>query len=335
MSVVDCFRRESLDFCFVQETMISNKRIMSSFSSRWRGSIYWSPAIGRRGGVAIFLSEELKNKVVCWRKDADGRVLSILVNFNSLRINLINVYAPTVPAERAPFFQSFLASFFQTRNALWGGTLIVMIAFLTSLAVMLLLVLCYLTLSPVSLCEMRRALHPRDCQFTWFTPDLSVASRLDTFLVPRGFISSVSSCDIALCVFSDHDFVFLNLVLGNTPRVGPGVWKINNSLLDDETYCDEICTLIDRFLLFKHTFDSVCTFWESLKDDIKSSTISFSCRKRIDLSRQRVLLTNRLISAKNRLTSGDLSAKSEIVDLEVSLRALISSESECEDQKSS
>lgn len=74
--------------------------------------------------------------------------------------------------------------------------------------------------------------------------------------------------------------------------------------------------------------ESVCTFWESLKEDIKASTISFSRQRRIDLSRQRVLLTNRLISAKSRLTSGDLSAKSEIVDLEVSLRALISSESE-------
>lgn len=123
MSVVDCFRRESLDFCFVQETMISNKRIMSSFSSRWRGSIYWSPAIGRRGGVAIFLSEELKNKVVCWRKDADGRVLSILVNFNSLRINLINVYAPTVPAERAPFFQSVHCFLFPNSECVVGGDL--------------------------------------------------------------------------------------------------------------------------------------------------------------------------------------------------------------------
>ena len=106
------------------------------------------------------------------------------------------------------------------------------------------------------------------------------------------------------------------------------MWKITNSLLDDETYCEQIRALIGRFLLFKHTFKSICAFWESLKEDIKASTISFSRQRRIDLSRQRVLLTNRLISAKSRLTSGDLSAKSEIVDLEVSLRALISLESE-------
>ena len=171
-------------------------------------------------------------------------------------------------------------------------------------------------------------LPPRDSQFTWFSPDFSIASRLDTFLVPRGFISSVLSCDIAPCVFSDHDFVFLSLALSNSPRVGPGVWKITNSLLDDETYCEQIRALIGRFLLFKHTFKSICAFWESLKEDIKASTISFSRQRRIDLSRQRVLLTNRLISAKSHLTSGDLSPKSEIVDLEVSLRALISSESE-------
>ena len=328
LSVVDCFRQESLDFCFVQE-MISDKRVMNSFSSRWRGSIYWSPAVGRRGGVAIFLAEELKNKVICWRKDADGRVLSILVNFNSVRINLINVYAPTVPAERAPFFQSVHSFFFSHSEYVVGGDFN-----------------CYdslsdkfggnVSVSPVlsdfkscfSLRDAWRALPPRDSQFMWFSPDFSIASRLDTFLVPRGFTSSVLSCDIAPCVFSDHDFVFLSLALSNSPRVGPGVWKINNSLLDGETYCEQIRALIDRFLLFKHTFNSVCAFWESLKEDIKASTISFSRQRRIDLSRQRVLLTNRLISAKSRLTSGDLSAKSEIVDLEVSLRALISSESE-------
>ena len=120
LSVVDCFHRESLDFCFVLET-ISDKRVMNSFCSCWRGSIYWSTAVGRRGGVAIFLAEELKNKVICWRKDADGRVLSILVNFNSVRINLINVYAPTVPAERAPFFQSVHSFFFSHSEYVVGG----------------------------------------------------------------------------------------------------------------------------------------------------------------------------------------------------------------------
>ena len=328
-SVVRCFCQEKLDFCFIQETMISDKQVINSLSSRWRGPSFWSPAVGRKGGVAILLSSGLQDNLSVWKKDTEGRVLSILVNLNNVRINLINVYAPTVPAERAPFFQSVHSFFFPHSEYVVGGDFN-----------------CYdslsdkfggnVSVSPVlsdfkscfSLRDGWRALYPRDSQFTWFSPDFSIASRLDTFLVPRGFVSSVLSCNIAPCVFSDHDFVFLSLALSNSPRVGPGVWKINNSLLDDETYCEQIRTLIDQFLLFKHTFKSVCAFWESLKEDIKASTISFSRLRRIDLSRQRVLLTNRLISAKSRLTSGDLSARSEIVDLEVSLRTLISSESE-------
>lgn len=81
-------------------------------------------------------------------------------------------------------------------------------------------------------------------------------------------------------------------------------------------------------MLFKHAFKSVCTFWKSRKEDIKTTKISFLRQKRTDLSQQRVLLTNSLITANSRRSSGDLSAKSEIVDLEVSIRALIASESE-------
>ena len=44
--------------------MISDRHVMDTFSSCWRGSIYWSPAVGRRGGVATFLSDDLENKVV-------------------------------------------------------------------------------------------------------------------------------------------------------------------------------------------------------------------------------------------------------------------------------
>ena len=81
-------------------------------------------------------------------------------------------------------------------------------------------------------------------------------------------------------------------------------------------------------MLFKHAFKSVCTFWKSRKEDIKTTKISFLRQKRTDLSQQRVLLTNSLITANSRRSSGDLSSKSEIVDLEVSIRALIASESE-------
>ena len=70
------------------------------------------------------------------------------------------------------------------------------------------------------------------------------------------------------------------------------MWKLNNSLLEDESYCERIRALIDRFLLFKHVFSSSSSFWQSLKNDIKAESIAFSKQKRRDLSDRRVSLTN-------------------------------------------
>ena len=71
-----------------------------------------------------------------------------------------------------------------------------------------------------------RLKHPREKQFTWFNSDLSISSRLDTFLIPRQLSVRVISCEIRLCVYSDHEFVFLELNLHSTPN---GAQVIGNS----------------------------------------------------------------------------------------------------------
>lgn len=42
----------AFDFCFIQETMISDPAFYNSFASRWQGSCFWSPLIGRGGGFS-------------------------------------------------------------------------------------------------------------------------------------------------------------------------------------------------------------------------------------------------------------------------------------------
>ena len=307
--------------------MISDKRVIDSLSSRWRGPSFWSPAVGRRGGVAILLSSCLQDNLSVWKKDTEGRVLSVLLNIDSQPINLVNLYAPTVPADRRVFYQSVHLYFFPHSSLIVGGDFN-----------------CYdgssdkfggtvsisSDLSDLKSCfllrDAWRALHPRTRQFTWFNSDSSVASRLDTFLVVRSLLQSVKSCVISPCVFSDHEFVSIDLVLDVSSKYGPGVWKLNNSLLEDESYCEKIRSLIDRFLLFKHAFSSSDSFWESLKNDIKVESIAFSKQKRRDLSDERVSLTNRLIALKHRLVSGDSSVKLEIANLEGSLKVLMTEE---------
>ena len=46
---------KSCDFCFVQETFLNDTQGLHAPASRWTGSRFWSPVLGRQGGVAILI----------------------------------------------------------------------------------------------------------------------------------------------------------------------------------------------------------------------------------------------------------------------------------------
>ena len=49
-------------------------------------------------------SEAYAGVVSVWLRDVIGRVLSLTVKFGTFKINLVNLYGPTVPSERKTFF---------------------------------------------------------------------------------------------------------------------------------------------------------------------------------------------------------------------------------------
>ena len=309
--------------------MISDADQIKSLSSRWTGPSFWAPAIGRRGGVAVLFSKDFRDKVSVWKKDSDGRILSILLKVDDLNINVVNLYAPTAPTERKTFLQSLHAYFFPHSRLIIGGDFncydnssdkfgsnAVLSKDLSDLK------------SCFRLVDAWRAKHPRDRQFTWFDSSLSIASRLDTFLVSRDLSPHVQLCDILPCSFSDHNFVTLNVDLSNAARRGPGVWKLNNSLLNDAYYNQSVRDLIDQYLRFQHVFVSIKEFWESLKSDLKLVSIDHSRDIRKNLSRERVQITNRLSVLKNCLVNGDESVKIEIMQLESAFQSLVDKEFE-------
>ena len=76
-------------------------------ASWWPGPSFWSPATRKQSGVAILISVDFNGKVSHWRKDPDGRVLSILIQFNSFAINLVCIYASaTCLTDQKVFFET-------------------------------------------------------------------------------------------------------------------------------------------------------------------------------------------------------------------------------------
>ena len=320
-------RNFNADVCFVQQTQVSREQSISLLSSRWDGRSFWSPSLGRQGGVAVLFSHCFSGEICSWKKDTEGRIVSVLVSFGSFSCNLVNVYAPTNRLERASFFLSVNQFFFPRSKIILGGDLncydnaldkfggnISLSSDLSSLK------------SCFNFVDAWRSKHPRESQCTWFNSDLSIGSRLDSFLVTRDLLSSLLSCEISPCVFSDHEFVTLDVDLSRVFNFGPGGWKFNNSLLEDRIYCALISDLIDQHLSFKHVFVSAKEFWESLKEVIRNHTIIYSRAKRRELSRDRVCITNRIIKLKARLLYGDFSVKPEILELESAFSAVFRQE---------
>ncbi len=325
--IADCVRNSNIDVCFVQETQVSSESTISSLSTRWGGRSFWSPALGRQGGVVVLFSDRFVGEISSWKRDSEGRIISVLVSFGSFSCNLVNVYAPTNRLDRSAFFLSVHQFFFPGSRLILGGDLNCYDSALDKFGGNVSL---SSDLSSFKSCfnlnDAWRSKHPRVSQCSWFNSDMSIGSRLDSFLVVRELISSLVSCEISPCVFSDHDYVTLDVDLSQVFDFGPGVWKFNNSLLDDRVYCALITDLIDQHLGFKHVFISVKNFWESLKEVIRNRTISFCKAKRRELSRERVRITNRLIKLKSRLVAGNLSVKPEILELESALNAVFRQE---------
>ena len=105
-SVFEYARNTKSDFIFLQETLIPKFESIRSFQSRWSGPSFCSPALGKQGGVAIFVQENTRFDILNRQKDSSGRIVSLLVKVDDACFNLVNIYAPTNPTERKDFFEN-------------------------------------------------------------------------------------------------------------------------------------------------------------------------------------------------------------------------------------
>ena len=70
---------------------------------------------------------------------------------------------------------------------------------------------------------------------------------------------------------SDHDQIYLEITWGKRPRWGQGTWKLNNNLLNDETFRQEVNSTIQIYKANKQFFDPN-TGWDHFK--LKIQTIA-------------------------------------------------------------
>lgn len=95
------------DVALLQETPVSCKKEADRFEKHWSGECFWSFDTSRSAGVAILFSPNFSGKIICFLFDSDGRILSLLINFNHSMLNIVNIYSPCSASDRRALFFLF------------------------------------------------------------------------------------------------------------------------------------------------------------------------------------------------------------------------------------
>ena len=139
------------------------------------------------------------------------------------------------------------------------------------------------------------------------SPDGSVSSRIDLVGCPYVWVPSVSSCEIVPCPFSDHCAVLLCVTVPDVVPPGPGLWKLNISILEEVEYVRQVENFWSRWRDQKDRFPSLAKWWEAGKSRIKGLSINYCCSKSSDTAMKRDLLSRLATHLKERVDGGILS----------------------------
>ena len=99
--------------------------------------------------------------------------------------------------------------------------------------------------------------------------------------------------DTLVSIAPDHKAIRVQLQLENDNR-GPGLWKFNNSLLEDEIY---VKLITDSYAVIQNKYSGIedkRLKWELIKMEIRGITIPFSKNKAKQLHQKERDIQNRL-----------------------------------------
>ena len=262
-------------------------------------------------GVMFLLNPKLDYKIGKISQDKNGRFIIAKLITEDTHFILVNVYSPNDVNQQVLFFNDLQNQLqeFPHENIIIGGdfncaltqsdkkggnTVTRKLSVINEIKR-----LCEL----YDLCDIWRSLNPDACQFTWRDKSFKVQCRLDYFLISNELNSLISDCQI---VFAPKPIIPLcNLIssLKNlNKRKGPGFWKFNYSLLEDNRYVWQLRENLPRFKSKYQTVEDLGLRWDLIKMEIRGFTVKYTKIKARERRDEEKFLQNRI---------NDLLAKAE------------------------
>jgi len=219
-------------------------------------------------GVAILTKNSTTKLLGSPYKDNSGRLLTTLAKHNEETIQISSLYFPVSEVERGEWISSLNwndlsqgiigADFnvYHSQGDKLGGTVF---SPKPSSRLLQRIEAEFKLIDPIILLDKSRT--P-----TWIASSKKVATRLDRFLIPPTWTSSIKDIQIERQTISDHRPVILDLNLSQI-SIGPSYWKLNNTLINETTIAavKQICKDIKKKSHLTHTQK-----WETIKLQTRS-----------------------------------------------------------------
>ena len=279
-----------------------------------RYTVVSCPGSARSSGVAILYKPSLK--LATSSTDDVGRL--VIAQFlastsDSAPFQVVNVYGPNSRQPGEQFFSSILPQIDPAiHSILCGDFNTVVNSQLDRMGCNPSSYWAYhwpqslsLLTSTLSLVDAWHEKHPSARDYTWRHPNVSQASRLDMFWISSDLLSSVQQVDILPFFRLDHSYVFVPITLPSMPDRGPGVWKFNTSLLEDDVFDARIRDLWHLWQDQRDSFPFLDRWWDAGKDRLKKIMKRYSREKALSRCARISSLENTLYHLNRLANTGD------------------------------
>ena len=312
--VLDYLKTLHYDIYLLQDTHLTDRKVIF-FDTIWHGKCYHSVGTHNSRGTSILFNPKTQHKIIHEEHCSIGNYNIVVFEKSLNTYTIVNLYGPN--EDRPAFFEQINQRLndIHSDNIIIGGDFNFVLdherdsnyhrqnnprARDTFKQIV----------EEQGLLDAWTVLNPGKQAFTWSKTNPHKFGRLDMFFISEHLLNQSISCDIETGYRSDHSIITLRVKITEKKK-GPGLWKLNESLLKDELYDKIIKELIvstvtqyavpiysKDFVSNQANFDSIeftisgSLFYETLLMLIRGETVKYSKRKTRESRERESIITS-------------------------------------------
>ena len=265
------FKKQDHDIILLQETH-STVSDIDKWNREWGGSIIYAHGTNQSRGVMILFSNRNTVTIENTVTDPEGRYIITEIYIQGINLTLCNLYAPNT--DDPNFFievRKLIEQTESTDRVLAGDFNLVIDVEKDRYNSKYNHIKCLQVLREMidtGYSDLWRTNNIDRIEYSWFRGKgkQRVAARLDYFIISDEMRTRIDNIVYKPGLFSDHSQVICKIKT-NTPKRGPGLWKMNNKFLKNPEYSIGMQEVIKR-AASKYSECNPAIKWEMIKTEI-------------------------------------------------------------------